>query len=127
MTNKVSFFKRRIKSFQYAFYGLFHAFFNEFHFKIHFILFLVVILASIYLKINQYEWVLIFIVSFLVFIIEMINSAIERLCDLYTTKKNQKIKIIKDISAGAVLLSALLSIIVGLIIFLPKTIKLFFL
>ena len=53
------------------------------------------------------------------------NTAIENLCDLYTTEYNEKIKIIKDIGAGAVTLAAIASVCVGLIMFLPKILILF--
>ena len=53
------------------------------------------------------------------------NTSIENLCDLYTTEYNEKIKIIKDIGAGAVTLAALSSVCVGLIMFLPKVLIIF--
>jgi undecaprenol kinase len=55
----------------------------------------------------------------------MLNSAIERVCNMYTTEFHPVIKIIKDVAAAAVLWSALISLIIGVIIFLPYVIHLF--
>jgi diacylglycerol kinase len=49
----------------------------------------------------------------------MINTAIEKLCDLVTTDFDPRIKIIKDVAAGAVLMASVFSLLVGLIIFIP--------
>ena len=53
------------------------------------------------------------------------NTAIENLSDLYTTEYNEKLKIIKDIGAGAVTISAIASVSVGLIMFIPKILIIF--
>ncbi len=60
----------------------------------------------------------------LVISLEMLNSAIERICNMYTTEFHPAIKIIKDIAAAAVLWSALISLVVGLLIFLPYLLRL---
>jgi diacylglycerol kinase len=52
--------------------------------------------------------------------LELINSAIENIADFVSPKQDTKIKKIKDLSAGAVLFSAIISVIIGLIVFLPK-------
>ena len=66
------------------------------------------------------EILILILTIFLVFISEFFNTAVENLCDLYTNEYNEKVKIIKDIGAGAVTLSAIASVIVGIIMFLPK-------
>jgi len=53
---------------------------------------------------------------------EIINTAIENIADFLTIENNNKIKTIKDLSAAAVLISALTALIIALIIFLPKII-----
>jgi diacylglycerol kinase len=83
-----------------------------------------VIIAAIYFKLNTYEWVAIIISIGVVFTAELVNTAIENIANFLTTENNSKIKIIKDLSAAAVLISVLMSLIIGAIIFLPKILKL---
>ena len=98
---------------------------NEMNFRIHFIFLLAAISLGCLFHINTIEWLFIVAVSFLVIVLEMINTAIEQLCNIVSTEFHPLIKIIKDVSAGAVLLSAIASLVIGGIIFLPKIYKLF--
>ena len=82
------------------------------------------IIMGIILKINIIEALILVLTIFGVLITEFINTAIEMLADLYTTEYNEKIKILKDIGAGAVTLSAIASVIIGIIMFLPKILNL---
>ena len=68
-------------------------------------------------KLNSTDVALILLVCFLVLIAETINTAIEKICDFVEPNFNKKIGIIKDISAGAVILATLLSIIVGVLVY----------
>ena len=70
-----------------------------------------------YFKLNSTDVALILLVCFLVLIAETINTAIEKICDFVEPNFNKKIGIIKDISAGAVILATLLSIIVGVLVY----------
>ncbi len=106
--------------FKNAFQGLRLAFKSERNFKIQIILFILVLAAGFYFKIQRVEWIAIILISSMVLSLELINSALEKLCDLYSIELNPKIKWIKDVSAAAVLISSLVSITVGLTIFLPK-------
>lgn len=72
------------------------------------------------LKISLIEFLILILTIFFVLVSEFINTALENLADLYTTEYNEKVKNIKDIAAGTVTLAAVASIIVGIIIFLPK-------
>ena len=83
------------------------------------------IIIGITLKITNIEFLILILTILFVLVSEFMNTAIEDLSDLYTTKYNEKIKIIKDVGAGAVTLSAIASICVGLILFLPKILILF--
>ena len=71
----------------------------------------------VYFKLNSTDVALILLVCFLVLIAETINTAIEKICDFVEPNFNKKIGIIKDISAGAVILATLLSIIVGVLVY----------
>ena len=72
---------------------------------------------------NAYEWIEIIFAIFIVVITEAINTSIENLCNAVTMEQNDQIKKVKDIAAGAVLMSAITAVIIGLIVFLPKMIK----
>lgn len=109
--------------FNNAIRGLKQGFSTERNFRIQFILFLAAVALGIYFNISELEWLSILIISALILSLELFNSAIEKLCDLYSTKHDLQIKWIKDVSAGAVLISCLISIGIGLIIFIPKLVE----
>lgn len=77
------------------------------------------------LGLSRGEWISVILCCALVLSLEMINTAIEKTCDLITTEYNPLVKIIKDVAAGAVLLSAVASLVIGIIIFFPKILLLF--
>jgi len=76
-------------------------------------------LAGLFFSISSIEWVLIAGCIVLVFCLEIINTAIENICNLITREHNLQIKYIKDITAAAVLMACLLAVITGLVIFIP--------
>lgn len=119
MTNQnlTKFLVARIKAFEYAFSGLVSGFKREMHVKIHMLATLCVIGAGIFYKITFAEWIITLACCFAVISAELINTAIERTCDLITMERNAQIKYIKDISAGAVLCLCIASIIIAVIIF----------
>ena len=85
-----------------------------------------VIVSGFALKVSVTEWMILLSCIGLVVSLEMVNSTIEKICDHVNPHIHPSIKIIKDIAAGAVLWSALISAIIGLIIFLPKIVSLLF-
>ena len=113
-------FKDSVKN---AFNGIMYILKNERNFRIQIIAALLVIIASFVLRLELIEFAIIVLVIFLVLLLEFINSAIEIVIDMYTEEYNEKAKVAKDISAGAVTLTALMSVIIGIIIFLPKILK----
>ena len=112
-------------SFKHAFNGLSEVFKTETNFKIHILAALIVSAAAFLLVTGPEEWIAIILTFIIVTVTEIINTAVEKLCDVVSPQYNEKIKVIKDISAGAVLLSAIGAVAVGLIIFLPKIWELF--
>jgi len=116
-------FRNRLKSFRFAFNGIKNLIKNEHNARIHIVALICVIGLGIFFKIELTEWIAITIVSGLVIIIELFNTAVERLADFVESDLNDKIEIIKDYCAGAVLISSLTSIIVGGLIFIPKIIE----
>ena len=112
--------KNVITSFKYAFQGVFSAIKTERNLKIHISIMILVIIAGIFLKISKMEWIICIILFGIVISAEMFNTAIEQTVDIAMPEKNEKAKIAKDVSAGAVLIVAISSAIIGLIIFIPK-------
>lgn len=87
--------------------------------KFHFIAGLLVIIISIFLKISRQDWmVIIFLIGFVISV-ELTNTAIEAVVDAFTAKEHPGAKLAKDIAAGAVLVAAITSAVLGIIIFLP--------
>lgn len=117
--------KKLINSFKYALQGFASSFRTERNMKIHVIATILVIILGIYLKLNLIEWSIITIAIVIVISAELFNTAIETIVDMVSPQKNEKAKLAKDISAGAVLILAIGSAIVGFIIFLPKIIAIF--
>jgi diacylglycerol kinase len=111
-----------IRSFAYAWNGILHCFKSEINFKCHCFFALTAILLGIALHISMPEWVTIILTIAFVVSFELINTAIEKLCDVVHPDKHLKIKIIKDMAAAAVLISAVAALVIGGIIFLPKMI-----
>lgn len=111
---------RVIKSFSFAFQGLKDCLLNEKNFRIQYVITLLVIGIGIFFSLNAMEWMFLLICFALVLSFEIINSAIEKLCDLVCPSIHPVIKKVKDMCAAAVLVSAIISFIVGCIIFIPK-------
>ena len=103
--------------------GIKHVMLNERNFKIQLCFAIVAIVCGIVLKISYIEWCIISFAVFFVLVSELFNTAIEKTVDLCTDKYNEIAKVAKDVSSGAVLLAAINSIVIGVIIFLPKIIE----
>ena len=108
------------KSFKYAFEGIKLTYRNDPNFRIQLVLAILSTILGIFLKISQIEWLILIIIIFVVLLLELINSSIEALVDLISPEKNEKAKIAKDTAAGAVLVASILSLIIGIVLFLPK-------
>jgi diacylglycerol kinase len=112
--------KSRFKSFRFAIHGMLLLLKNEHNSRIHLLAAIVAISAGIIMKLNIYEWSLLAIVIGIVFLTELLNSSIESLADHINPEWNENIGRAKDYSAAAVLISAIVAIIVGCLIFIPK-------
>ena len=112
--------KRRIQSFGYAFRGIRHVFSTEANMKIHIVISVLVIICGIAFTISLTEWIFCLLCIGLVVGAEMMNTAIENVVDLASPAQNPLAGKAKDIAAGAVLICAIISVIVGLLIFIPK-------
>lgn len=112
--------KKLINSFKYAIQGIFTSFKTEKNMKIHILIMLLVIATGIVLKISKPEWIICIILFSIVIAGELFNTAIETVVDMVIPERNEKAKIAKDVSAGAVLVLAIGSALIGFIIFVPK-------
>lgn len=117
--------KDRFGSFKFAFNGLCSLFKNEHNSRIHLLATVIAIAMGIILKINLIEWSLLIIMIGIVFLSELLNSSLESLADFIEPEWNEQIRNVKDYAAAAVFISAVVSIIVGGIIFVPKILDLF--
>ena len=108
---------QQIRAFGYAINGIGLFFWKERHAKIHAVASFFIIALSYYFSITSSEWLWVLLCITLVIVTEMINTAIERLCNKLSTEIDLDIKIIKDVSAGFVLISSLFAVAVAAIIF----------
>jgi diacylglycerol kinase len=109
-------------SFRHAYDGFVYTVKTQPNFRFHLLATICAMLMGIYFQINKYEWlVLVFTVN-MVLVAEMINTSIESIVDLVTLERRQDAKVAKDVSAGMVLVSAVLSVVVAFFLFLPKII-----
>lgn len=110
----------RLKSFKYAFNGLRILVTDEHNSRVHVIAAFGVIGAGFYFNISAMEWLGVVLSIGFVISMEIINSTIENICDFISPEKHKLIKKIKDLAAAAVLISALTSIVIAAVIFIPK-------
>ncbi|ODS83910.1 MAG: diacylglycerol kinase [Cytophagaceae bacterium SCN 52-12] len=112
------------KSFGYAFKGIVSLFRYENNAKVHLIAGILAVAAAFYLEFSLIEWCILVIQIALVMAAEAFNTAIEKLCDAISPQKHPAIGTVKDIAAGAVLITAIAAVITGLFLFLPKILQL---
>lgn len=114
------FLVRYKKSFIHALDGIKYAIKYEHNFIIIIMAIIVTTILGFIFKINGYEWLFIIMCFALVFGCELLNSAIEAAVDLVTIEEKKLAKIAKDCGSGATLTFAIMSLMVALIIFIPK-------
>ncbi len=108
------------KAFVFAFNGIIHFFANDRNGRIHLAISVWVSIAGFYFGLSVNEWLALLLCFGLVICIEMLNHSLEKLCDMVHPVYHPGIKIVKDVAAGAVLWSVIISVIAGLLIFVPK-------
>ena len=117
--------KKFFAGFKYAFSGLWYALRTQRNARVHVSIAILAILLGVVLHISAVEFALVFVAITGVFIAEMFNTVFELCIDLASPDYHPLAKIAKDVAAGAVLLSAMLSIVIGLFVFVPHLMKLF--
>lgn len=108
------------KSFAHAFNGIMVFFLTDRNGRIHLLLAGLVIGAGYHFGVSATEWGLLLICMALVPAMEMLNHALEKLCDVVHSDPHPLIKMAKDVAAAAVLWTAIISAFIGLLIFIPK-------
>lgn len=111
-------------SFKYAINGIYQTLITQHNFWIHLVIMALVIVFGFLTDLSTAEWLIILICIGFVLSAEIFNSAIELLVDIVSPDYNAKAGLVKDMAAGAVLVSAIVSAIVGLFIFVPKLFEL---
>ena len=112
--------KDRLKSFGFAINGLKLLLKNEHNARVHLVASIGVIIGCFVFTLSTIEICLVLFSIGLVFITELLNTAIENISNFVEPEWNKKIGEIKDYSAAAVLIAALVSCLIGLVIFIPK-------
>jgi diacylglycerol kinase len=114
-----------IKGFVHAIEGIFGSWTLGRNFRIQVFCGLISIVLCFLLKIQGWELITILLLIGGVLSLETINTSIEKLCDLISLDRDPKIKTIKDLSAGAVLIFSVIALVIGCLIFIPKIIFVF--
>jgi diacylglycerol kinase len=112
-----------IKSFKNAYQGIWYTLTNERNMKIHLAAATFVILLALWLEVSKIELTILCLTITLVICFELINTAMEVMVDIIVDVYHPRAKIIKDVSAGAVFVSAFFSIAIGYIILFDKLIN----
>lgn len=105
------------KSLMNSLRGLFWMLRSERNFQLEILALMINLFLIIFLTLTTFDAALILIVCFAVLSIEILNTALEKICDVVQPEYDERIKIIKDISAGAVVLMAFCSVIVGILVY----------
>ena len=105
-------------SFKYASRGIAYVFKTQRNFRIQLTILLLAGIIGFLMNISSNHWIMLFIISSLVLTLEIINTAIENIIDMFTDEYNEKAEKAKDAAAGAVLVASIFSVVIGSIIFL---------
>lgn len=112
-------------SFRHAFKGLRAVVSRERNARIHLFFAVLAVLASWFFQISIFQLSLVVFAIILVFFAEITNTAIERTLDLIVTERNQVVQLIKDMTAGGVLVCALGALAIAACVFAPRVYQMF--
>ena len=115
---------KHVKSFKYAFSGILHALYHEANFRIQIFISIISIILGFYFQISVAEWSVLIISFSILLSAEIMNTSIENLIDFVIPKKSLVVKVIKDLSAGFVLINALAFLAILIIIFYGRILNL---
>lgn len=112
--------RARARSFAYAWAGLKALLSAEHNMYIHLLFTLLTLAVGCVVRVTAVECTLLIFSTALVWVAELFNTAIEKTADLISKERHPQIKLIKDVSAAAVLIAAITAFLIGCIIFIPK-------
>ena len=115
----MNYLRQRLRSFRFAIDGIVAFLRSEPHARIHAAATVIVIAAACWFGLTGTQWITLLLVTGLVWITEMLNTVIEKIMDHLSPDYHPRVKWIKDVAAGAVLVAALIALISGCIIFIP--------
>jgi len=124
-TEFMAFLNERCRSFKYAFAGIIYTFRTQANAWIHAIGGVLALAAGFFLRISSGEWIFVVIAIGSVITAEIFNTSMEALVDLVSPEHQEKARVVKDLSAGAALITSLMALIIGCIIFIPKILHFF--
>jgi diacylglycerol kinase len=107
----------RVKNFKHAYDGFKYAILKEHNMKVHLIVAAIVMILAMISDVSKLEFLFLLLAVALVFITELINTAIEKLVDFVQPEYHEVAKIVKDTAAGAVLLASAFALVTGILVF----------
>lgn len=113
-----------LRSFIYAWDGVRYVISTQRNMRVHLALGALAVALGVYLRLSAIEWAVLFVAMALVLVSEMMNTVVEAIVDLTSPRYHPLAKVAKDAAAGAVLLNAALSVIIGLFVFVPHLLPL---
>lgn len=108
-----------LKSFGFAFSGIIRVIKEERNIKIHLVAALFVMALAFYFNMSRNDWLILLLIITIVISLELVNSSIEAVVDLASPELHPLAKKAKDVAAGAVLVAAIISVIIGVLLFFP--------
>jgi diacylglycerol kinase len=117
--------KRLFQSFKDAVRGVVYVFRHEQNFRLQVLAAILVLLGCWFFTMRKSEMIVMGLLILLVLILELLNSAVERLADVLKPRLSWQIQVVKDVMAATVFLASLGSLIIGIIIFWPYVFELF--
>ena len=115
-----------LRSFVFAFAGIVHTIRTQRNMRVHLGLGLAAAALALWLGLGPTEWAVLLVAMALVYCLEMLNTVVEAVVDLATEEYHDLAKVAKDVAAGAVLVSAIFAVGVGLFLFAPRLLKIIF-
>lgn len=115
----MNYFQRRLRSFGFAFGGIAAFLKSEPHARIHALATVAVVTAGFFYHISNTHWLFILMIISMVWVTEMFNTVVEKIMDHVSPDYHPRVKWIKDVAAGAVLVACIVAVIVGAVIFIP--------
>ncbi len=109
----------RVESFRYAFAGIWYTLRTQRNAQIHLSIAILIFMVGTQLNLSMVDWAILALTTGFVLAAEMLNTVAESAMDYATTEFHPQVKVVKDVAAGAVLVSAVTAVIVGLLILGP--------